>query len=754
MLKKRAFIKIVPFFLIVFFFLNYKNKNSNESYYSLNDKIAFNSSSKIKWIVVTSISEPTEQCKKLSSIPDFQLVVVADKKTTNTWHLDNTIFLSVSDQESLKFKSIKTTPYYSYTRKNIGYLFAIQNGAQFIYDTDDDNAPTVNINEYFNFKENDYGLVYDCSVESKILNPYAHFGQPQIWPRGYPLSEIEKNYNNSYVSGRRKCSIVQQGVVNGDPDVDAIFRLTKSMEYRKIDLYFDPSSPAFQIPLYKMSPYNSQNTLISYRGFWSLYLPKTVTFRLTDIWRSYWAQRLMWLINETISFNGPNAYQLRNAHNYLKDFNQEKSMYLQTEKFVDFLFKWRCKHSKFYLCMLQLSEDMVKKGFWLEEEVESIKNWIHDLTKVGYKEPIIVNYENKEPIYVKCEHKLGDFDQTQIRYTPNFQKSLDSINYGTEINENFQTLNYFQSECNKFNIDLNYSSKINSTESKLKFNFSILITFNHEPYEKNIVILDLLYKNHFQNVIFCGSRILDKLAQVRGLRKKFDSYNFIQMINFGSGDHHYLCMSKAIEMGFKTDGFLLLSDDILIKFWNFKKFDSTKVWYPFDLILGTVMDANLKLPWVHWPNVRNLISLWKVLEGMVGENLDNTETKIVKEYLRIIDSNQAFVGNGTKVKGAGSDIFYVPKIKFESCYYMTNMMRKYGVYLELAVPMLMAGLENNQSVQIMNGHFEWFGRALDFVSLYQKIDFYHPFKLSTIVNENPGKQYCKFYLYEYFSNSF
>ena len=112
-------------------------------------------------------------------------------------------------------------------------------------------------------------------------------------------------------------------------------RLTKSLNYKKIDIKFDETSPSIQYPINKFSPYNSQNTLISYEAFWSLYLPKTVPFRLTDIWRSYWAQRLMWMLNGTITFNGPNAYQLRNSHSYLKDFYEEQDMYLKTEKLIE-----------------------------------------------------------------------------------------------------------------------------------------------------------------------------------------------------------------------------------------------------------------------------------------------------------------------------------------------------------------------------------------------------------------------------------
>ncbi|CAF0813477.1 unnamed protein product [Brachionus calyciflorus] len=475
--KKNISIGIISLLLVFYLIINYYetvvdkyNQINDEELNSIEVENTFGFH-KNKWIVVTSISEPTAQCKNLSSISGFKLLVVADKKTKKSWNLDNTIFLSVANQENLEFKSLNTTPYYSYTRKNIGYLYAIKNVAKFIYDTDDDNAPIVNIEEYFSFNEYDNGLIYDCSNKERIINPYAHFGQPQIWPRGYPLSEIKKNYNNNYILGKRKTSIVQQGVVNGDPDVDAIFRLTKSMEYRKIDLYYDKSSPSFQIPLYKMSPYNSQNTFISYRGFWSLYLPKTVTMRLTDIWRSYWAQRLMWLIDETISYNGPNAYQLRNPHSYLKDFDDEKSMYLQTENLIDFLFKWRCNHIKFYSCMIQLSEDMAKENFWLQDEVESIKNWIHDLNLVGYQEPLIVNFENNGIVQKNCAHKFGDFDFTRVRYTPNFQKTIDSINYNSKTDENINLFNFFQNKCNQFNIDLNYSSKISYTSSKLDFNF-------------------------------------------------------------------------------------------------------------------------------------------------------------------------------------------------------------------------------------------------------------------------------------------
>jgi hypothetical protein len=133
-----------------------------------------------KWTVVTSVNEPNDQVKELSKQVGFKLLVIGDKKTNPQWSLNNTIFLSIQNQKELEFKLFNLTPFNSYTRKNIGYLFAIKQGAKFIYDTEDKNLPTVDINKFFNFKDNDLGLIYDHRVRTRVPNLYAHFGQPMI----------------------------------------------------------------------------------------------------------------------------------------------------------------------------------------------------------------------------------------------------------------------------------------------------------------------------------------------------------------------------------------------------------------------------------------------------------------------------------------------------------------------------------------------------------------------------------------------
>ncbi|RCN48277.1 hypothetical protein ANCCAN_05692 [Ancylostoma caninum] len=94
-----------------------------------------------KWIVVTTINYPTEDLMSLARIPGWKMVVVGDIKTPKNWRLEGVHYLSVEDQQLLDYNLSSDLLYNSYTRKNIGYLYAIRHGARWIYDTDDDNKP-------------------------------------------------------------------------------------------------------------------------------------------------------------------------------------------------------------------------------------------------------------------------------------------------------------------------------------------------------------------------------------------------------------------------------------------------------------------------------------------------------------------------------------------------------------------------------------------------------------------------------------
>ena len=310
----------------------------------------------------------------------------------------NCVFLGVEEQKSLGYHILDFLPYKSYTRKNIGYLYAIEHGAKVIYDTDDDNAPYGGVIEFYQRESGDF---YTYNTKSSTVNPYAHFGQCSIWPRGYPLEHIAEPPQQKFVKCKAIRPVIQQGVVDGDPDVDAIFRLTRKDKDVQLDVRFDPNAPPVALPPRAMSPFNSQNTLFLRDAAWATLLPATVAFRVCDIWRGYWAQRLLWDIGGNLMFFPPNARQIRSAHDYLEDFVDEKELYHDAGRLVKFLIQWNSDKPDFFDRVFDLSVAMVDEGFWEIGDALLTNAWLKDLVSLGYAQPTIA------PLVEPCNETIG-----------------------------------------------------------------------------------------------------------------------------------------------------------------------------------------------------------------------------------------------------------------------------------------------------------------------------------------------------------
>lgn len=330
-----------------------------------------------KWYIITTINKPTEVFKKLSKLEGWHGLVVADKKTPKDWSYPNVTLLSVEDQQKSKYKIAQILPWNHYSRKNIGFLYAIEHGAEIIYETDDDN---------FLIEDNliycpEYSTCMMLETDASVYNIYALFGQPKVWPRGYPLKSIA---SRSHAAVRSETNIfmpIQQGLVNKDPDVDAIFRLTRN---ELLD-FNDKGIIAYPAGIF--CPFNCQNTFIYKSAFWGLLLPITVTSRVADIWRSYWVQRLLWDIDASVCFLAPNAYQDRNEHDYLKDFIEELDLYLYADALVEILKKWKSNKADLFERMIDLFTVLVDAHYIKEQDLILLKAWIEDLQAIGYQAP-------------------------------------------------------------------------------------------------------------------------------------------------------------------------------------------------------------------------------------------------------------------------------------------------------------------------------------------------------------------------------
>lgn len=325
-----------------------------------------------KFIVITSINYPTKAVEEFNKIEDWNTLVVADLKTPIDWKLEGTKLLTVEEQKTSVLETAKLLPWNHYARKNLGYLHAIEQSAELIYETDDDNLPYPIWEKSF-----PTGIATDAETYDtgrKYVNVYSHFTEEHVWPRGLPLNEVINQEANVEVTQpitiSRKNAPILQGLADLEPDVDAIYRLTVGKQ-----VTFNQKKPLFLKPG-TYSPFNSQNTLWYPEAFAYLYLPGFLPSRVTDIWRSYIAQRFLHQKGQGMVFCNAGVYQERNLHNLMRDFEEEVSLYTKTESLVTALDSYNDSYSG-------VIEYLFSKGFCTSDEVTLFDAWLHDLQSLG-----------------------------------------------------------------------------------------------------------------------------------------------------------------------------------------------------------------------------------------------------------------------------------------------------------------------------------------------------------------------------------
>jgi hypothetical protein len=325
-----------------------------------------------KALIITTINYPGEALKKFSEGAfknNTGLVIVGDNKTPEDFKLDNCVFLNVDTQMKVLQKFSSVLPFNHYSRKNIGYLYAIINGADLITETDDDNIPYDNFWNDIPASEE-----VDNIVAGGWFNVYRLFSEENIWPRGFPLEYLHSD-NEFKITSTRSRFLIVQGLADMNPDIDAVYRLT-----RKLPVNFNNRKPLC-LSRNVWCPFNSQNTIFKKETFPLLYLPSFCSFRMTDIWRSLIAQRCLWELNEGVVFTSPTVYQERNYHNLLSDFEAEIPGYLNNDKISFLLDGLKLDRDDMIRNVFICYEEIINKGIIGKEELHILKAWSEEIEK-------------------------------------------------------------------------------------------------------------------------------------------------------------------------------------------------------------------------------------------------------------------------------------------------------------------------------------------------------------------------------------
>lgn len=362
-----------------------------------------------KWAVVTTIHSPGDAVMDLANGRDGWCLVVVGDEGTPPYDLPSShgVFLDASAQRALEsdFSGfLHLLPWRHFGRKNVGFLFAVLHGATSVWDFDDDNGrrsdstlePPATARLVIELAAGSLTAAENASNQSVLqspciaFNPYPLMGAPSSpsWPRGFPLNLIKVpcNIRLAPASAETVASVgVFQSLANHEPDVDGIFRLTLPIPFD----WNEAAQDTLVLPAGIAAPYNAQAQLSMHGALWALLLPVTVHGRVSDIWRSYFAQRLLWDVGLHIAFTPPRVTQFRNPHNALADMHAEKDLYEKSLALVQFLREWRGTSSTLQARFEELHVALYERSYIEIADVLLAQQWILALESAGYEFPLL-----------------------------------------------------------------------------------------------------------------------------------------------------------------------------------------------------------------------------------------------------------------------------------------------------------------------------------------------------------------------------
>lgn len=271
-----------------------------------------------KFIVTTTINEPTEATIAFSLIPDWTLIVVGDTKTPHDSYANiDCIYLDPEYQDT-NYKSLSDLiGWGSIQRRNIGFIEAYKLGADVIATVDDDNIP------YADWGKNLLiGKEIECDLYEpalKVFDPLSITKSNFVWHRGYPIEYVSERLKVQYLGKTIRKVLIQADLWDGDPDVDAIARLAFKPNV-KFSEVTSPYCSNF------ISPFNSQNTFLA-RAVIPFYNVLPFIGRMDDIWASYIVQEYF---PNSVVYNKASVFQKRNPQDLIKNLENELVGYRDT----------------------------------------------------------------------------------------------------------------------------------------------------------------------------------------------------------------------------------------------------------------------------------------------------------------------------------------------------------------------------------------------------------------------------------------
>ena len=315
---------------------------------------------------------------KIIAIPDRKtdkaFFVEADKLYKEGFRIEcPTIEWQNEFMERLGMKGL--IPIDSDNRRNIGYLMALDRGAEVIISIDDDNFCIEG--KHFFQEHRAVGMIFGLPERESSTGWYnvcADSGA-NFYPRGFPYRQRERRKAQITFAARNVAVAVNQGLWIGDPDVDALTWLghpNVKLRWQEVDSYC--VGPKTWLPI------NSQNTAVSREAMMAYYfipMNECGMDRMGDIFQGYFLEACVKAMDQGIRVGTPLVEHRRNSHNHMADAYKEIPGIRILEEMLPWLQEVKLDKGSYEGAYLSLAAALEE---WVEEKdiyVQSFKSYFH-----------------------------------------------------------------------------------------------------------------------------------------------------------------------------------------------------------------------------------------------------------------------------------------------------------------------------------------------------------------------------------------
>jgi hypothetical protein len=289
--------------------------------------------------------------EKYGHAAETEVIIIPDRKSpVGTWETAkeytrngfNITYPTLEDQD-LYLKNFpmleNLIPYDSDNRRNIGFLMALESGAELIISMDDDNFPDIS-----------YDFVGCHSICGKTLS-VEHIRSSNSWfnicelltcepaftvyPRGFPYRVRRSTTPITTFEVQSSYIGMNVGLWTSDPDVDAISR-----NYAPIHVT-EWTGRSVALGPGMWSPINTQNTALSRDLLPAYYyilmgeaIEGLVIDRFGDILSGYFTKKVCDHMGYSVLVGSPICEHRRSTHNLFKDLYQELAGIILLEEFT------------------------------------------------------------------------------------------------------------------------------------------------------------------------------------------------------------------------------------------------------------------------------------------------------------------------------------------------------------------------------------------------------------------------------------